>query len=89
MSPNRIRARRWLVERGLSLGYERTLAELLTDAEERVILAIARLHGTALANRGAEELTERGPISPLDVLAQPAEQVTDQHGLTTAPVEGG
>jgi hypothetical protein len=87
MSPNRTRARRWLVERGLPLVYERTLAEMLVEAEERVLLAVARTHGAALANRIAEQLAQSPSVAPLDGSAQPGEHVADEH-RATAPAGG-
>ena len=81
MSPNRTRARRWLVERGLPLGCERSLAEHLSYAEgrgeERVLALIANHIGVDYFRIIDKKLAQSRAVTPVDRAAQSAEDVVE------------
>jgi len=92
MSPNRTRARRWLVERGLSLSHERALADELAIAEgrgeERVIKLLIEHVGPAVQRLILDILEESTGVTLRDAIAQPADDVADQH-RAISPADGG
>ncbi len=89
MSPNRTRARRWLVEHGLSVTHERSLADLLHEAERsgEARAGVVVYRSLAFAAYVAEDFVQGTDVPPLDGVTQPTEQFADQHG-PTSPVEG-
>lgn len=90
-SPQRDRARRFLVEQGLSVG-RGILAPLtfeILDAEERgerLVLSLINEHlGAECNGLIAGKLAERSNVPPREGVAPPGDDVADQDGDATAP----